>query len=124
MEYPLLFLLGGGLYVVLELFWRGRTHVSMAVAGGISLVLLYGVFTRLPVMSVLLRCLAGSVIITAVEFITGYFVNIRKGLNVWDYSGLRFNLYGQISLQYSLLWAGLTAPASVIIDVVYSSVQL
>ncbi len=124
MEYPLLFLLGGGLYVVLELFWRGHTHVSMALAGGASLVLLYGVFTRLPITSVLLRCLTGSVIITAVEFITGYFVNIRKGLNVWDYSGLRFNLYGQISLQYSLLWAGLTAPASVIIDVVYSSVQL
>lgn len=124
MEYPLLFLLGGGLYVVLELFWRGRTHVSMALAGGASLVLLYGVFTRLPIESALLRCLAGSVIITAVEFITGYFVNIRKGLNVWDYSALRFNLYGQISLRYSLLWAGLTAPASVIIDVVYSSVQL
>lgn len=43
MIYVVLFVIGGAIYVMLELFWRGRSHVSMAIAGGVSLVLLYGV---------------------------------------------------------------------------------
>ena len=36
----LLFLIGGALYVALEYFWRGYSHVSMFVTGGAALMLL------------------------------------------------------------------------------------
>lgn len=120
MKILVCFLLGGGLYVVLELFWRGHSHVSMAIAGGACLALMYGVFTGTPVISAPLRCVVGALVITSVEFITGYIVNIRKGLGVWDYSNVPYNLYGQICLRYSILWAALSVPASILIEIVYT----
>ena len=114
-----LFLAGGIVYVSLELFWRGRSHVSMAIAGGLSVVLLYGVLTRIPLSVLPLRALIGAVIITAVEFVTGAIVNIRMDLRVWDYSMLPANCYGQICLQYSVLWLLLCVPLTVFIDVIH-----
>ena len=38
--------------------------------------------------------LVSSVIISELEFLTGYVVNIRLGLNVWDYSDMPLNLAG------------------------------
>ena len=122
MVYLFLFLLGAVLYVTLELFWRGRSHISMALAGGLSLVLLFGIYTRYPALPLLARCIVGSAVITAVEFITGAIVNVRLRLGVWDYSTLPFNLYGQICPRFSLLWAALCAPASAVVDFVYTSV--
>ncbi len=114
MLYAILFFAGGGLYVTLELFWRGRSHISMFVAGGVSLVLLYGVFSYFGALSALARSLMGALIITAVEFITGSIVNLRLELHVWDYSRLPCNLYGQVCLRYSLLWVLLSAPVTLL----------
>jgi uncharacterized membrane protein len=124
MKYLVCFLVGGGLYVVLELFWRGHSHISMAAAGGVSLTLMYGVFTRYLDLSALAKCVIGGVLITSVEFLTGYFVNLRGGLKVWDYSDIPYNLYGQICFRYTLLGAALTMPASVIVEIVYTSTRL
>lgn len=120
MVYAVLFVLGGAAYVLLELVWRGRSHVSMAIAGGVCLALLYGVFTHLPALPLLLKCVMGACIITAVEFITGAIVNVRLQLAVWDYSRLPHNLYGQICLRYSLLWLLLCAPVSVLVDLAHA----
>lgn len=117
MIYVVLFLLGGGAYVLLELIWRGRSHVSMLVAGGACLMLLYGVFQHIPATALLLRCLLGACIITAVEFVTGAIVNVRLHLAVWDYSCLPHNVCGQICLRYSLLWLLLCVPVSALVDV-------
>lgn len=121
MKYLICFLLGGGLYVVLEIFWRGYSHYSMALAGGTCFTLLYGVFTRFPGMHNLVKCILGTLIITSVEFIAGYIVNLRHRLGVWDYSHLPHNLYGQVCLRYSLLWAILTMPAAILVEIVYTS---
>lgn len=94
----------------LELIWRGRSHVSMAIAGGVSLVLMFGVLRWLPHVTLLLRAMIGSAVITAVEFIVGAIVNVRMGLHVWDYSELPYNCYGQICLRYSFLWFLLCVP--------------
>lgn len=110
MLYGILFLAGGFCYVFLELIWRGRSHVSMAIAGGVSLVLLFGVLRWLPYVTLLLRAMIGSAVITAVEFIVGAIVNVRMGLHVWDYSELPYNCYGQICLRYSFLWFLLCVP--------------
>ena len=112
MLYGILFLAGGFCYVFLELIWRGRSHVSMAIAGGVSLVLLFGVLRWLPHVTLLLRAMIGSAVITAVEFIVGAIVNVRMGLHVWDYSGVKGNILGQICPLYTVLWCLVCAPVS------------
>jgi len=119
MLYVFLFLTGGIVYVALEHFWRGHSHVSMAIAGGTCLILMYGVLTQVPDAVLLLRALIGAVIITAVEFVTGAVVNVRMGLHVWDYSEMPANCYGQICLQYSVLWLLLSIPTTLFIDVIH-----
>ena len=112
-NFAIFFLFGGTAYVVLELLWRGRSHVSMFIVGGLAFVLLDSIFMRHQ-MSLPIKCLTGTAIITALEFTAGYIVNIRMGLGVWDYSQMPLNLYGQICLPYSLLWAALTLPIAYI----------
>ena len=109
--FLLAFFLGGTLYVLLELLWRGRSHVSMFCAGGLALLLLHGLFLRfaLPLFA---QCLVGGLVITAIEFVAGAIVNVRLKLNVWDYSKMPLNLYGQVCLPFSLLWCLLTLPIS------------
>jgi uncharacterized membrane protein len=55
-------------------------------------------------MPLLNQMLISSGIITCLEYITGYIVNIKMKLNVWDYSNLPFNLDGQICLLFSFFW--------------------
>ena len=52
--------------------------------------------------------------ITLVELIAGFVVNILLGWGVWDYSGLPLNFMGQISALYSVLWCLITVPADLI----------
>lgn len=109
--FLLAFFLGGTLYVLLELLWRGRSHVSMFCAGGLALLLLHGLFLRfaLPLFA---QCLVGGLVITVIEFVAGAIVNVHLKLNVWDYSKMPLNLYGQVCLPFSLLWCLLTLPIS------------
>ncbi len=95
-----LFALGGGAYVCLELLWRGRSHISMFAAGGLSFLLLGKLREmRLPYSA---KPVAGAVMITAVELGTGLLVN--RDYHVWDYRALPGNFKGQICLPFSLLW--------------------
>ncbi|MCI1965195.1 MAG: putative ABC transporter permease [Oscillospiraceae bacterium] len=107
-----LFLTGGVLYPFLEIICRGHSDISMAVAGGICLCLIDKICNyRLKFRPLIVRCAAGSAIITAIEFLTGILVNLVLKLNVWDYSQLPMNIMGQICIPFSLLWSILTIPA-------------
>ncbi len=108
--YFKLFAAGGITYVALELIWRGRSHWSMAIIGGFAFLLLYIVFSAIGPGLILLKALLGALLITAVEFIGGAIVNVALKWNVWDYSKHRYNLFGQICLPYSVLWAFLSVP--------------
>lgn len=111
----LTFIAGSTLYPAVELIWRGRTHSSMALAGGICFVLIDAVCCkRLKKKSLAAKCAAGSLIITAVEFLVGIWVNVLLKLNVWDYSALPLNILGQICLPFSAIWFILTIPACMI----------
>ena len=54
---------------------------------------------------------AGAIIITLLELIVGTIVNIILGWNVWDYSNLPGDLWGQICPQFTVLWFFLSAVA-------------
>lgn len=113
----LFFLTGGIAYPVIEIMWRGYSHISMAIAGGASLLLINRLCCeKLRARRMYVKCLAGSGIITGVEFITGIFVNKILTLGVWDYSALPYNIAGQICLPFSIIWFFLTIPAILLCD--------
>ena len=108
----ILFLAGSCAYPTLEMAWRGRTHYSMAIVGGVCLCLIDWVCCgSLERKSLFTRCLAGAGLITGVELAAGLIVNTGLGLGVWDYSKVPLNILGQVCLPYSALWFGLTVPA-------------
>ena len=118
-----IFFIGAVLYVFIELVWRGRSHWSMALAGGICLVLLYGIYRALGwvvvPLQLLLFCLIGCAVITAVEFLAGCVFNLWLGLRIWDYSGKKNHLFGQVCLRYTGYWALLCLPAYFLLEFVY-----
>ncbi|MBE6718103.1 MAG: hypothetical protein E7574_02455 [Ruminococcaceae bacterium] len=104
LEYPLIFFTGGIVYMLLEVCWRGFSHWSMGICGGVCFLGIYILEEKAKKCSLPLKCLFGCLFITLNEFITGCIVNLLLGWNVWDYSHLPFNLLGQICLVFSLLW--------------------
>ena len=115
-----LFMFGGYAYCFLELIWRGRTHWSMALAGGTVLLLLWSVREK---GSLIFFLFASAVLITRTEFIFGVIFNIYLNLNVWDYSGMAFNLMGQVCLPYTLLWFALGLPVYYIVGQIKKAVS-
>ena len=67
MRKTILFLTGGCGYVGVEYLWRGWSHGSMFLAGGSCFLLLGAASKRLRHRSPVVRAIAGSTIITAVE---------------------------------------------------------
>lgn len=94
----------------MELAFRGYSHWSMALCGGLCLCLIYLANRRLRHRPLLLRALTGALIVTAVEFAAGCVLNLYLGWHVWDYSRLPFNLFGQIAPLFSALWFALCIP--------------
>lgn len=113
-EYGLISLIGGTLYCMLEILWRGYTHPSMAFAGGLSMACIYHENAQHPKRKPIAKCTMAAMIITCVEFGTGCVVNRLFHWNVWDYSDQRFNLFGQICPLFSAIWFLLSIPALVI----------
>ena len=105
-----IFLFGALGYPALEILWRGCTHPTMALAGGLCAVLLYRVNRDLSGGSLGLRLLVSGGIITLTELLFGAVFNLWLGMNVWDYSDLPLAFLGQICLPYALLWCLLSLP--------------
>lgn len=117
-KYIILAFCGGSLYQILELLWRGYSHWTMFILGGLCFVLLGLINEVLPWnMPLLLQGIMGSaIIVTPLEFITGYIVNIQLGWNIWDYSSMPFNFMGQICLSFSFLWIFISILAIILDD--------
>lgn len=110
MEKWIVFIIGAAGYSLLEIAWRGYTHWTMAITGGVCFLAIYWISAMFWEQSLLFQCLLGAAAITVVEFAVGCVVNLALGWNVWDYSGLRFHLFGQVSLLYSVMWFFLCIP--------------
>ena len=109
--------IGGLLYVLCEIMFRGRSHWTMFLVGGLCFWLI-GLHTEVIPWEMPLwqQCIVGAVIITTVEFIVGCIINIWLGWQVWDYSGLPFNIFGQVCLPFSVLWVFLSAIGIILDD--------
>lgn len=108
-ENAVLFCVGGIVYIVIELLWRGYSHWSMFFLGGLCFLVIGWLNERMEWETpLLLEMLLGAFLITVLEFGFGYIFNIRLGLNVWDYSDMPLNIMGQVCLPYMLLWFSLS----------------
>lgn len=113
-ELFIVFGVGAFLYGGIEVAFRGYTHWSMFLTGGIIFYSLYLMFGYIGKGRILLKCIMGCVIITTGEFLVGCVVNLLFGMDVWDYSDQVLNIFGQICLLFSLGWFFLSIPASFI----------
>lgn len=105
--------------MMVEILYRGHTHPSMLVLGGVCFVccgLINEFFTwDMPLVK---QMLISSLVITTFELIAGLILNVGIGLNVWDYSAIPMNFMGQICLPFTLVWFLISAPVIVFDDII------
>ena len=82
-----LFYFYGATYVTIEVFFRGHSHWTMFLLGAMCGLIIGALNEKISwEMPFELQCIVGAVVITLGEFIFGYILNIKLGLNIWDYS--------------------------------------
>ena len=116
-KYLILENIGGIVYVFIELLYRGFSHWTMYIVAAISFILI-GLINEYISWDMKLwkQMLIGACIVTFMEFISGYIINIKLGWQVWDYSNLPFNIMGQICLPFSIIWFFISLVAIVVDD--------
>jgi len=106
-----IWLTGGIVYYFAEILFRGFSHFSMLICGGLCFLLVGNIGDLILnskdniIISIIKIMLIGTMIITTLEYITGMIVNVKYNLKVWDYSDMKYNVNGQICLLYSFFWA-------------------
>lgn len=111
-----LLIIGGAVYFFIEIAYRGYSHWTMALIGGVMFLLIGGIneFYTWD-MPLTLQGLIGALAITEVELVAGIILNCWLGLGIWDYTDVPLNFMGQICLPFSVAWFFL-AIAAVILD--------
>lgn len=116
-QFLTLFIIGGSVYVMIELAFRGRSHWTMFLLGGLCFYLIGLINEFYPWdMPLISQMFISSIIITTLEFIFGVILNIWLKLGIWDYSNMPYNLCGQICLLFSILWFLLSSVAIILDD--------
>ena len=117
LKHAVLALCGGCVYFLIEMAWRGHSHWTMAVLGGVCFVLIGDINEFIPWnMPLVLQGAIGSGVVTLLELVSGIVLNLWLGLGIWDYSNMPFNFLGQICLPFSLLWVALSVVAVIVDD--------
>ena len=104
--YSLAFFVGGNTYCLIEMLYRSRTHYSMFFCAGIAVATLLFIYTQNRGIPPVLFALIAALVITVLELAFGLVFNLWLGCNVWDYSRVPLNLFGQICLPFSAIWFG------------------
>lgn len=111
LEYVTVFAAGSLIYSSVELLWRGNTHWSMTLTGGMCFAVIYLISADKRLSSFWVKCIISAVSVSIIEFNVGCIVNILLGWSVWDYSDIAYNLMGQVCPLYSFFWFLLSIPA-------------
>jgi len=121
LEFAFIFICGAIGYGSIEMLWRGYTHWTMLLLGGLCLYLIYIISTRMndALWKKLLMCAS---VVSCLEFVVGCLINLRLGWAVWDYSDMPMNLFGQICPTFCLMWLLLSLPCVYISRFIYTFV--
>lgn len=121
-EYSVIYALGSLGYCIIEILWRGYSHWSMTVTGGVCFMMIYYVNDFLSRKNVWIKSLISAVAITLMELAVGCVINLVLGWSVWDYSDRPISLLGQICLEYFILWYLLCIPATLISEQIKTNI--
>lgn len=116
-KYLLLGGVGGVIYAIIECLFRGYTHFSMILLGGVCFVLIGLINEQMKWETpLILQMLIAAVVVTALELVAGIILNIILGLEVWDYSNQWGNFLGQVCPLFFVAWYFLSLPAILLDD--------
>ena len=117
LKNTILCFIGGAIYYLIEIAWRGYSHWTMCLLGGFCFLCI-GLINEFFTWEIKIwkQAIYGTALITVLEFFSGCIINIWLGWNVWDYSNVPFNVLGQICLPYIILWFPLTIVGIVLDD--------
>lgn len=117
LKYLFLLVTGGLIYNIIEVLFRGWSHWTMFILGGICFIAL-GLINEVILWEMVLwkQMFIGACIITAMEFVTGCVVNLWMGWEIWGYSNMPGNILGQICPQFFLLWLPISAVGIILDD--------
>lgn len=110
-EYQTVFNSGAIIYMLIELIYRGHTHFTMILTGGICALAIHFENKMFHSSKFVFRCAVAALAVTLIELFVGITVNVILKWNVWDYSYMKFNILGQICPLFSLYWFFLSIPA-------------
>lgn len=99
----LIFLIMGMVYISLEGLYRGWTHGSIILVGGLCGVCI-DLLTEFPQyykLKMWQNCILGMIIIWVIEFTSGLFLK-NIGLVVWKYEGFG-SIMGLVSIPFGLI---------------------
>ena len=108
-KYLTLFLIGGAFYYALAVLFRGYSFPAMAVCGGLCFIICGVLNEKDRCMPLVLQQLIAAFGITMIEFASGLILNVWLKLNMWDYSNMPGNIFGQICPEFTALWFFLSA---------------
>lgn len=107
----LLWFFGGTIYFLIEVAYKSLTEHperiswTMLVLATLLTIPVERCGAELPWECPLwIQALTCASLVTVVELVAGLVLNVFLGLNIWDYSDLPFNLWGQICPQYAAAW--------------------
>lgn len=99
---------GGCIYYTVEILFRGFSHWTMFLLGGICFLFFYmqGILTawKEPLW---IQTFRATIFVVSMEFITGIIVNKYLNMNVWNYEDMPFHVFGQICLPFAVIFSGL-----------------
>lgn len=123
LQSVVLWVFGGALYFLCEVVWKllhghpESVSWTMLVLAALICIPLDLINERLPwEMPLWQQALLGGLGITAAELAAGLVLNVWLGLGVWDYSHLPLNLWGQVSLWWTVLWVLVAGGGIVLLD--------
>ncbi len=107
----LLWAWGGTVYFLLEVAFKTLTGHPERISWTMLVV---AILLTIPVerageqlpweVPLWLQALCCAALVTAVELAAGCVINLWLGWDVWDYTAMPGNLWGQICPQYSAIW--------------------
>lgn len=107
-EVVFLMAAGGSLYYLIEIGFRGYSHWTMFVLGGLALTFCSFQGEVMHWSEPLwLQIFRAVLFLTSLEFITGIICNKWLKIRIWDYRDQPLQLWGQICLPFIVLFSGL-----------------
>jgi len=108
---------GGFIYLMIEFLFRGYSHWTMFIVGGLCFYFIGLINEIIPYNTPIWKqAIIGGVLITIIEFISGCVLNLWLKWDIWDYSDLPFNILGQVCLLFTFLWCLLSIVGIVLDD--------